>query len=124
MYNFVFIIIHFSAIFARGRWSNMDVSSHSSSLRLLLDQMPAFCLASRAQNTQRQYRYAFNAFCKWCLSNDISKSLPASDTTVSAYLIYLTNIGKSSSTINDAFYAINWAHKLAGVTNPIRVIQI
>lgn len=86
--------------------------------------MPAFCLASRAQNTQRQYRYAFNALCKWWLSNDISKSLPTSDTTVSAYLIYLTNIGKSSSTIIDAFYAINWAHKLEGFTNPIRVIQI
>ena len=49
---------------------------------------------------------------------NITKTLPASDTSVSAYLIHLTNIGKSSSSINEAFYAINWAHKLAGVVNP------
>ena len=80
--------------------------------------MPAFCLASRAKNTQQQYRYAFNSFCKWCTVNSIVNTLPASEAAVSAYLIHLTNIGKSSSTINEAFYAIKWAHKLAGVINP------
>ena len=80
--------------------------------------MPSFCLAAKSKNTQKQYRYAFNAFCKWCFSVNITKTLPASDTSVSAYLIHLTNIGKSSSSINEAFYAINWAHKLAGVVNP------
>jgi hypothetical protein len=31
------------------------------------------------------------------------------------YLIHLTNIGKSVSTINVAYYSISWAHKLVGV---------
>ena len=36
------------------------------------------------------------------------------------YLIYLTNLGKSASTINEANYGISWAHKLAGVLDPYR----
>ena len=80
--------------------------------------MPTFCLASRAENTQKQYRYAFNAFCKWCTSNSIFETLPASDVVVSSYIIYLSNSNKSASSINEAFYAINWAHKLAGVQSP------
>ena len=80
--------------------------------------MPTFCLASRAENTRRQYRYAFNYFCKWCFSNSIFDTLPASEVVVSSYLIYLSNSHKSASSINEAFYAISWAHKLAGVQNP------
>jgi hypothetical protein len=33
-------------------------------------------------------------------------------------LIHLTNAGKSASTINEAFYAISWAHRLAGLADP------
>jgi hypothetical protein len=47
-------------------------------------------------------------------------TLPASDTSVSVYLIHLTNAGKSASTINEAVYAISWAHKLAGLADPCR----
>ena len=46
------------------------------------------------------------------------ETLPASDVCVASYLIYLTNMGKSTSSLNEAFYAISWAHKLAGVNNP------
>ncbi len=44
--------------------------------------------------------------------------MPASEVGVSAYIIHLTNIHKSTSSINEAFYAISWAHKLAGLKNP------
>ena len=77
--------------------------------------MPTFCLASRSDITVRQYKYAFNSFCKWCLSHNITKTLPSLDIYVSMYLIHLTNIGKSVSTINEAYYNISWAHRLAGV---------
>lgn len=106
-------------MFKTGRWSEVDqFCQENTGIKHLVDQMPDFCLASRASNTQRQYRYAFNTFSKWCLSNNIPVTLPASDISVSAYLIHLTNLGKSSSSINEAFYAISWAHKLAGVENP------
>jgi hypothetical protein len=37
--------------------------------------MSAFCLASKASNTQRQYKNAFNLFCKFCLSFNITLAL-------------------------------------------------
>jgi hypothetical protein len=77
-------------------------------------------LASKACNTRRQYKNAFNLFCKFCLSFNITLTLPASDTSVSVYLIHLTNAGKSASTINEAFYAISWAHRLAGLADPCK----
>lgn len=36
------------------------------------------------------------------------------------YLIHLTNLGRSVSSINEAFYAISWAHRLAGVLDPCK----
>jgi integrase len=35
-------------------------------------------------------------------------------------LIHLTNAGKSANTINEAFYAIRWAHRLAGLAVPCK----
>lgn len=97
-----------------------DSTFTSPGLQHLLDQMPAFCLASKASNTQRQYKNAFNLFCKFCLSFNITLTLPASDTSVSVYLIHLTNAGKSASTINEAFCVISWAHRLAGLADPCK----
>jgi hypothetical protein len=34
------------------------------------------------------------------------------------YLIRLSDLRKSLSSINEVFYSISWAHKLAGVCNP------
>ena len=82
--------------------------------------MSTFCLASRSDNTVRQYKYAFNSFCKWCLSHNITQTLPSLDIYVSMYLIHLTNIGKSVSTINEAYYSISWAHRLAGDRHPCK----
>ena len=80
---------------------------------------PVACilLASKANNTQRQYK---NAFCKFCLSFNIILTLPASDTSVSVYLIHLTNAGRSASTINEAVCAISWAHRLTGLADPCK----
>jgi hypothetical protein len=82
--------------------------------------MSAFCLSSRACNIRRQYNNAFNLCCKFCLSFNITLTLPASDTSVSVYLIHLTNAGKSASTINEAFHTISWAHRLAGLAVPCK----
>ena len=97
-----------------------DSTFTSPGLQHLLDQMPAFCLASKASNAPRQYKNAFNLCCKFCLSFIITLTLPASDTSVSVYLIHLTNAGKSASTINEVFYAISWAHILAGLADPCK----
>ena len=82
--------------------------------------MPAFCLASISNNTVRQYKYAINSFCKWCLSLNITHTLTSLVIYAPMYLIHLTNIGKSVSTINVAYYNISWAHRLAGVKDPCK----
>jgi site-specific recombinase XerD len=82
--------------------------------------MPAFCLASRSNNTVRQYKYAINSFCKWCLSLNITQTLTSLVIYAPMYLIHLTNIGKSVSTINEAYYNISWPHRLAGVKDPCK----
>jgi hypothetical protein len=65
----------------------------------------------------RSYGSAFNKWCKWYVPYNIS-TLPASDVNVSLYLMHLSKFKKSTSTINEAFYAISWAHNIAGVVNP------
>ena len=44
--------------------------------------------------------------------------LPASDTNVSLYMASLGDTCKSTRTIDEAFYAIIWAHRMAGLPNP------
>ena len=86
----------------------------------LAGDLPGYCLQSKALNTQRKYRYAFDAWCNWCktFSNQQIQALPASDYYVSLYIVHLSKTFKSSSKINEAVYAISWAHKLAGFSDP------
>ena len=115
--SFVYMLLHFSAVFQIGRWSEIKERPVHTDLSRLVKLLPEICLNSRAETTRRVYRNTFNKFYKWCVLYNIS-SLPASDFHVALYLINLCDLGKSSSTINEAFYAINWAHNLAGVYNP------
>lgn len=74
---------------------------------------------SKADNTAKQYRYAFNTFCKWCNSfNPVITPLPASETNFALYIIHLAKQYKSSGKIYSAAHAISWAHSLAGYGDP------
>ncbi|CAC5388869.1 unnamed protein product [Mytilus coruscus] len=103
-------------IFSVGRWSSEILSPHQP-LQNLAKCLPEFCLHSRAENTRKKYRYAFNNFCRWCNSFNLN-SLPASDYDVSLYLIHLCKKHKSASIVEGAYYAISWSHKLAGFADP------
>ena len=111
--------IRFAAIFQTGRWNKITDQHVNGDLSSLAKKLPDMCLKSRANTTVRSYKNTFNKWCKWCVSHNIP-SLPASDFHVSLYLIHLSDLCKSTSTINEAFYAINWAHNLAGLENPCK----
>lgn len=113
----LYFIIRFSAIFSSGRWNNSI--SCNSRLSSLSKKLPQYCLSARADNTTRSYKYAFDSWTKWCVSNNISY-LPGSDYHVALYLIDVTenDSSKSDSKINNIFYAISWAHRLAGLPDP------
>jgi len=47
-------------------------------------------------------------------------SLPATDISVSLYLIHVSESSKSSSKINEIVYSVSWAHRLAGLADPCK----
>jgi hypothetical protein len=112
------LLIQFSAIFQFGRWNDLskDTSCLSGGL-LNLAELPQMCVNSRADSTRRCYKNAFEKWCKWCVSVKLPSFL-ATEFHVSLYLIHISDLRKSVSSINEAFYSISWAHKLAGVYNP------
>jgi hypothetical protein len=67
----------------------MDNLALDAELTKLMDQIPSFYKAFRADNTVRQHSYAFNSFCKWCFSHNIVNILPFSDVYVAMYLMHL-----------------------------------
>ena len=112
------MLIHFSDVFRVGRWSSPR-SHDDECLNDLKSKLPDYCVNSRAENTKRKYQYSFNAFCKWSNLHKLSP-LPASDYTVSLYIIHLSESAKSSSKIEEVSYSISWAHKLAGYKDPCK----
>lgn len=113
------VILHFSDLFSVGRWTKDTLTSKDSNLQQLYDLLPTYCLNSKAKNTYKQYRYAFNSFCRWCKSFTPSVCcMPASETDVSLYLVHLAQTSQSSSKIQTHVHAISWAHSLAGYTDP------
>ena len=111
----------FSDIFSVGRWRDIFISYPNEDPRILAlkNDIPEYCLKSKAENTCKMYKYAFNVFCKWCSSFEPRLvSLPATESTIAAYLIYLSKNFNSTAKIQEAVYPINWAHSLGGFQNP------
>ena len=74
---------------------------------------------SRADNTVINYCNLFRKFKAWCLHCGRGLSfLPATPMTVSSYLHTLLEMSLSSSSVHNAFYAINWIHNFAGYDSP------
>ena len=55
---------------------------------------------------------------KWTLSFPEIICYPADPTHISLYLLHLSNISKTHSPITNAFYALSWIHKFAGLNDP------
>jgi hypothetical protein len=83
-----------------------DTSSLSGGLLNLAEKLPQMCLNSRVDSTRRCYKNAFEKWCKWCVSVKLP-SFPATEFHVSLYLIHLSDLRKSVSSIKEAFYKKN-----------------
>ena len=113
------LIIRFSDVFSVGQWQNFIDINFDSEVYSLFQRLPGVMMSSKAETTQKMYKYAFNSWCKWTNSHSLSP-LPATQLHVSLYLIKLSDSAKSVSKIDEAFYAISWAHKLAGYSDPCK----
>lgn len=100
-------------MFHIGRWCSFQTSEKN------LADLRFYCEKSKSDNTLRKYRYAFKSWINWCRSqNPKIQHIPATDYHVSLYLIHLSKQFNSVSKVNEAFYAISWAHNISGTDNP------
>ncbi len=83
--------------------------------------------ASKAEETKRALGKNWNAFDGWCGERGFS-TLPAAAATLEAYLVDLAERGLKAATIEQARWAVNARHKLAGLplpgdTEQVRVVM-
>jgi len=76
-----------------------------------------YAKASKAANTQRAYRAAWNEFTAWAAGRG-ARALPAEASTVVDYLGSLADAGARVSTISVKRAAISFAHRTAGEADP------
>lgn len=72
-----------------------------------------YAASARAAATRRAYLGAWRGFSSWCTSTG-RRPLPASPSTVAAFLSYLADTGASLATVVRHHAAIRHAHVLAG----------
>lgn len=92
--------------------------TNNDSITHLKDRMKLTALASRAPGTLKGYHRAFNRWKVFARDMLQTHHFPVSPINLALYIQHLLELTNSSSSIITAFYAINWFHKLAGVTSP------
>lgn len=85
---------------------------------VLKERMKQTALASRAPGTLEGYHRAFNRWKLFARDTLQIQPFPVSPFNLALYLQHLLGLTNSSSSINAAFYAVNWFHTLAGVESP------
>lgn len=80
-------------------------------------------LDTMAGETFRAYKSRLTAFSNWCASVGRS-AMPATPSTVAAYMSELEKQGKSAATIAQVVAAISKAHTIAGEVNPCRSDEV
>ena len=76
----LYAYLRFSAVF-----------SSNERLHPLVNKLPSVCLASKATNTRKSYKYVFDTWTKWYVSHSI-QSLPASDFHEALYFVQLSEM--------------------------------
>lgn len=110
----------FSDVFNCGIWADTKSWTDDIDLQRNLERLKSTVLMSRAAGTTDCYRRAFSRWKSFTMSHDKMKALPATPIDVALYLQSLIDSSGSASTVETAFYAINWAHWLAGVDSPTK----
>lgn len=106
-------------MFSVGIWKER-LSIQDVSLRHLASDLHDFVLKSRAASTSSLYLRRYRKWADWCSSYAEISPIPAKELHVALYLKHLSTTAVGSSVIEQAFYAISWAHDIAGVCNPCK----
>ena len=87
------------------------------------DAVREYGLAEKSEATRRGYRSDFRGFTRWCSSHQVD-ALPASASTVAAFLVSEATAGAKASTLTRKMSAIRYAHRLAALPSPTDVEQV
>ena len=88
-------------------------------LQGLASRLQKSVLSARAPATTNTYHRAFKRWKDFAVSNLKSNYLPANPIHVAVYLQHMLESTKSCSSVDSAFYAIKWAHEIAGTDNQV-----
>ena len=89
----------------------------------LSDEELYFAERARAAKTRRAYRSDLADFAGWC-AGEGRCPLPSDAGTVSGYLINLAAHGAKVTTMGRRLSSIAYAHRFAGVTNPVEAPRV
>ena len=88
------------------------------SLCLKVGNLKSLVMASKAINTVKKYSYAWSRWKAWASEKIGVDVLPAQPLIIALYINDLLESSKSVSVLESAFYAFQWAHKLACFESP------
>lgn len=95
----------------------MHVPLENQSLKPLLSLLPSVLVHARADNTVKNYYYAFQAWDKWAKAYGVC-SLPAQAVSFALYLLSRIQQGDTHAVCKGAFYGIKYIHNLYMVQDP------
>ena len=107
----------FTDVFHTGIWANIP-KVRDPHLKSLAAMLPSMALQSRQEGTLKNYRYGWDKWKSWAFQYAEVNIIPADPLYIALYLYELSRGARTAAPVNLAFYAISWAHKLAGLEDP------
>jgi len=86
-------------------------------LKRLATDLPATVLRCKATSTTKKYTGAYRRWREWASKHKLTV-FPANEAHVALYLRHLADTKCSKSAVEEAAYALAWAHSMAGITSP------
>ena len=104
-------------VFQLGVWKDMQaiVDPH---LKSLAAELPTIALRAKQDGTITNYRYGWERWRRWASQYDEVSVFPAQGHFVALYLLELYHTSRTPAPVNLAYYAISWAHRMAGLPDP------
>ena len=86
-------------------------------LRRLAEALPETVLRSRADSTTKKYLGAFKRWRQWATDHQLQE-FPVFAHHIVLYLQHIAQTSGSKAAMEEAIYALAWAHGVAGVPSP------
>jgi len=117
LFSFYLVFIYSPDIFSNEFWS-AELLPEDPVINRLKENLKITVLSSRAKGTTDGYLRSFNRWKLFAQDVLMTNPFPVLPLNCALYLQHLLETTQSTSSINCAFYAIKWVHKLADLPSP------